>query len=110
MPRARSILILSVVTLTASPSFGFAQERCLSREAGRQMLESGRIVPFPDAARRAGIAPEQIQGVNLCPSGRSYKYEVDVLRSRRKGREAISAEPEPKPLKRRQRKNRPTRK
>ena len=58
------------------------------------MLESGRIVPFPDAARRAGIPPKQVQGVDLCPSDGSYNYEVDVLRSRKRTREAISAEPD----------------
>ncbi len=66
------------------------------------MLEAGQIAPFPDAARRAGIRPEQVQGVDLCPSGGKYSYEVDVLRSKRKAREIISADPE-RPGRRRRR-------
>ena len=93
MHRIRCMTFVAAL-IAAAVSPAEAVQHCVSREKGRSMLEAGQIAPFPDAAKRAGILPEQVQGVDLCPSGGRYSYEVEVLRSKRKAREIISADPE----------------
>jgi hypothetical protein len=101
-------VVLFAATLVALCSSSSSAERCVSPEVGRQMLESGEIAPFPEAARRAGIRPEHIEGVELCPSNGRYTYEVDVFRSPGSVREVISAEPDySKPTRSQKRERRP---
>ena len=90
-----SALLLACVTGALLPCSANGQERCYSDTEGRAMIESQRVNPFPDAAHRAGIPPEQVQGVELCDSDRGYSYEVDVLREGRRERTRIPADGQP---------------
>ena len=52
---------------------------CLSGGEGRQLLEQGQVVPFPQAMRQAGLRADQVVDVQLCQSGGGYVYRVRVL-------------------------------
>lgn len=72
--------------LLAAPgtSPGRAQANCVSGKAGRELLEQGQILPFPEAIRRAGISPNELAGdPRLCKSGRGFSYRVRVLQNGR---------------------------
>jgi hypothetical protein len=56
------------------------------------LIESGRVRPFPEAARRAGIEQDVMEDVQLCDSTGGYRYEVEVLRQGRRERTEMPAE------------------
>ena len=62
-------------------SDGFAQGRCVSGNQGRKLLEQGRIVPFPEAMRQAGLKGGEVVEVQLCRRGGGWAYRVRVLRN-----------------------------
>ena len=70
---------LLVLALSGAGSDGYAQGRCVSPGDGRQLLEQGQVVPFPEAMRRAGIGSDQVVDVQLCRGGGGYVYRVRVL-------------------------------
>ena len=70
---------LLALTLSGPGSDALAQGGCVSGQEGRQLMEGGRIVPFPEAARRAGISSDQVVEVQLCPAGGGFVYRVRVL-------------------------------
>jgi hypothetical protein len=70
---------LLLLALTAAGTDGHAQGRCVSGRDGRQLLEEGRVTPFPEAMRRAGISSDQVVDVQLCRGGGGYVYRVRVL-------------------------------
>jgi hypothetical protein len=70
-----------MLALAAPVSPGMAQD-CVNGRAGRQLLEQRQVMPFPDAARRAGIGNNVLRGVQLCRSGRGYSYRGRVLDQR----------------------------
>ena len=76
-------LAAALLLLTASmdPTPAGAQGSCVSGRNGRPAVESGRIAPFPAAAKRAGISPRDVQGVELCQAGGRYVYRVTVVKS-----------------------------
>jgi hypothetical protein len=69
---------LLVLALTGTASDGLAQG-CISDRDGRQLLEQGQVVPFPEAMQRAGVMAHQIVEVQLCRGGGGYVYRVRVL-------------------------------
>jgi hypothetical protein len=71
---------LLALSLAFSVSDGMAQG-CLSSREGRQLMEQGEVVPFPEAVRRAGLSSDQVVEVQLCQSGGGYVYRVRVLES-----------------------------
>ena len=70
-----SILAVAI----AGPASPVMAQQCLSGGEGRQLLEQGQVIPFPQAANQAGIAPDQVVDVQLCRSGGGYVYRVRVL-------------------------------
>ena len=76
----RLILGLAVLFLTmaGSPDSGSAQG-CLSGGEGRQLLEQGEVMPFPEAMQRAGLSADEVVEVQLCQSGGGYVYRVRIL-------------------------------
>lgn len=69
---------LLAVAIAGAASPGLAQQ-CLSGGEGRALLEQGQVIPFPQAARQAGISPDRVVDVQLCRSGGGYVYRVRVL-------------------------------
>jgi hypothetical protein len=53
-----------------------AQGGCVSGQEGRALVAEGRVMPFPEAARRAGIADNDVVAVDLCRSGGGFVYRV----------------------------------
>ena len=51
----------------------------MSRKEGRKAVENGQILPFPVAVQRAGISPNDVQDVSLCPNGGGFVYRVKVV-------------------------------
>ena len=51
----------------------------MSRKDGRKAVETGQILPFPVAVKRAGISPDDVQDVSLCPNGGGFVYRVKVV-------------------------------
>jgi hypothetical protein len=76
---AALIVLMSIGTV----SEGFAQE-CVTGRAGRGFVERREVVPFPDAARRAGVARQGrvLGGVQLCRGKGGYTYRGRVLDQR----------------------------
>lgn len=70
--------LLAAALACASPG-AMAQGGCLSGGEGRQLLEQGQVVPFPQAMRQAGLSADQVVDVQLCRSGAGYVYRVRVL-------------------------------
>ena len=66
-----------LLALAGSPSAGLAQGGCVSGGEGRQLLEQGQVVPFPQAMQQAGISG-QVVDVQLCRSGGGYEYRARV--------------------------------
>lgn len=83
---------LGILGLAVTSAAAAGPERCLSSEQGRDLIESSRVRPFPEAARRAGIERNVMEDVQLCHSNGGYRYEVDVLRQGRRERTEIPAE------------------
>jgi hypothetical protein len=80
MTRIRAIAAALLLLVTAGAGQdALAQGRCVSGRDGRQLLEEGRVAPFPEAMRRAGISPDQVVDVQLCRGGGGYVYRVRVL-------------------------------
>jgi hypothetical protein len=67
------------LALIGTGSDGFAQGRCVSGRDGRQLLEQGQVMPFPEAMRQAGVMAQQVIDVQLCRGGGGYVYRVRVL-------------------------------
>jgi hypothetical protein len=67
-----------LLALAAAPSGALAQG-CLSSAEGRQLMEQGQVIPFPEAVRRAGLSADQVVDVQLCQSGGGYVYQVRIL-------------------------------
>ena len=76
--RALPTIVLAVALASLSPA-AWAQDACLSSGEGRQLLEQGQVVPFPQAMREAGLSADQVVEVQLCQSGGGYVYRVRVL-------------------------------
>ncbi len=73
---AAALLFLSLASVPADA----VAQGCLSGRDGRQLLEQGEVIPFPEAARRAGISRDQlVGGPDLCQAGRGFVYRVRVL-------------------------------
>jgi hypothetical protein len=71
-----------MLALTGPLSQGMAQE-CVTGRAGRQLLEQRQVVPFPDAARRAGIGRDRVlRGLQLCRSPGGYSYRGRAIDQR----------------------------
>lgn len=82
MIRHRAIAAaLFLLAVTGSASETMAQGGCLSGGEGRQLMEQGQVVPFPEAMRRAGLSSDQVVEVQLCRAGGGYVYRVRVLQS-----------------------------
>jgi hypothetical protein len=71
---------LAFLAVAGPPSGALAQGGCLSGGEGRQLLEQGQVIPFPDAMRRAGLSADEVVDVQLCQSGGGYVYLVRILR------------------------------
>ena len=67
------------ISLVASTSTGHAQGNCVSRGEGRELLEQGEAMPFPDALRQAGLPPDQVVDVQLCRTGSDLVYHVRIV-------------------------------
>ena len=74
-----SLATLFVLALAGGPPAALAQGGCLSGGEGRQLVEQGQVIPFPQAARQAGLTADQVVDVQLCRSGSGYVYRVRVL-------------------------------
>jgi hypothetical protein len=66
-----------LAALAGSPSASLAQGGCVSGGEGRQLLEQGQVMPFPQAMQQAGISG-QVVDVQLCRSGGGYVYRARV--------------------------------
>ena len=76
--RALPTIALALALAGLSPA-ALAQGSCLSSGEGRQLLEQGQVVPFPQAMRQAGVSADQVVEVQLCQSEGGYVYRVRVL-------------------------------
>jgi hypothetical protein len=76
--RALAVALLAL-SLNGPGSEAMAQRGCISGQEGRQLMESGQVVPFPEAARRAGLSSDQVVEVQLCQAGGGFVYRVRVL-------------------------------
>ena len=79
MEQFRALAAALALLAFAGPATDAVAQECISGRAARQMLESGQIVPFPDALRRAGIGRDRLLERELCRSGGGYVYRVRVL-------------------------------
>ncbi len=70
-------IALAILLLAGSSSASFPQGGCVSGGEGRQLLEQGQVVPFPQAMQQAGISG-QVVDVQLCRSGGGYVYRARV--------------------------------
>jgi len=71
-------LAVLFLAIAGSPDSGAAQG-CLSGGEGRQLLEQGEVMPFPEAMQRAGLSADEVVEVQLCQSGGGYVYRVRIL-------------------------------
>jgi len=92
--RKKALLQSAILVLGIAVSVPAMAEpdRCLSPQQGRDLIESSRIRPFPEAAQAAGIERDLMQDVQLCPSNGGYHYEVDMLKQGRRERTEIPAD------------------
>ncbi len=68
------VLHSALLLLLAVSDPGMAEPaRCVSPEQGRDLIESSRVRPFPEAARRAGIDSSLMEDVQLCRSDGRYR-------------------------------------
>jgi hypothetical protein len=66
-----------------------AAAQCVERGEGQQMVVQGKVMPFPVAARRAGLRPGDVVAVvGLCRNGGGYVYRVKL---RQGGTQSIPA-------------------
>jgi hypothetical protein len=72
--------IAGALFILAAGSWSAAEAQCVSGRNGRELVAQGEVMPFPEAARQAGISSDQVVGVQLCRSGGGYVYRVRVLR------------------------------
>ena len=73
---AAALLFLALASIPAEAT----AQGCMSGRDGRELLEQGEVIPFPEAVRRAGISPDQLVGVpDLCQGGGGFVYRVRVL-------------------------------
>ena len=80
MERFRALAAAFVLLAFAGPASDAIAQECIPPRAARQMLETGQIVPFPEALRRAGIGHDRLVGRPLlCRSGGGYFYQLRVL-------------------------------
>jgi hypothetical protein len=80
MKKLRALAAALILLALAGPVSEGAAQECIPPRAARQMLETGQIVPFPEALRRAGLSPERLVGRPLlCRSGGGYVYQLRVL-------------------------------
>jgi len=79
MTRNAIAAALLVLALGGAGNDALALGRCVSGRDGRQLLEQGQVVPFPEAMARAGVMAHQIVDVQLCRGGGGYVYRVRVL-------------------------------
>jgi hypothetical protein len=75
MTRLRCIAAAVAIALSAFAGGAFAQG-CVSGQEARQLIDQGQVVPFPEAASRAGLAANQVVDVQLCQAGGGYVYRV----------------------------------
>lgn len=76
MLRPLHTVLFALALACSSPAM--AQGGCVSGGEGRQLLEQGQVIPFPQAMRQAGIQGKVVD-VQLCRSGGGYVYRVRVL-------------------------------
>jgi hypothetical protein len=77
--RTRRHLAAALAGILLAGGAGPASAACLSGRDGRQLIEQGQVVPFPEAMRRAGLSSDQVVEVQLCEGGGGYVYRVQVL-------------------------------
>jgi hypothetical protein len=77
MREALPVAVLGIL-LVAAGSTGLAQGKCVSRGQGRDLIEQGEAIPFPEALRQAGLPADQIVDVQLCRTGSGLVYRVRV--------------------------------
>jgi hypothetical protein len=84
--------LIAVILIAAgflSPAW--AQSGCVSDAEGRQLLQQGLVLPFPDAMQRAGLNVDRVEGVQLCQGGSGYIYRVQFIRDGQPGSADIPA-------------------
>jgi hypothetical protein len=87
-----TVALVALLLAVDGSSPVFAQGNCVSARAGRELIQQGQAVPFPEALRRAGIRRNQLAGnPRLCKSGRGFSYRVQVLENGRVKGVAIPA-------------------
>ncbi|MBA3516192.1 MAG: hypothetical protein H0T75_00715 [Rhizobiales bacterium] len=80
MTKIKDIAAAVLFTILAGlPAAGNAQAACISGQEGRQLLEQGQVVPFPEAMRQAGLKRDEVVDVQLCEGGGGFVYRVRVL-------------------------------
>lgn len=79
MTLIRALLAAVILCMAAWSTAVAAPEGCISRREGRQLVELGLVIPFPEAMRRAGLFRNQVLGVQLCAAGPGFVYRVRVL-------------------------------
>jgi hypothetical protein len=79
MPLIRALLAAVLLWTATISSAIAAPEGCISRREGRQLVELGLVIPFPEAMRRAGLFRNQVLRVQLCAAGPGFVYRVQVL-------------------------------
>lgn len=81
MIRLRIIAVAALVLAMAGSASPSLAQGCVSGREGRALLEEGRIIPFPEALRRAGYGSDQLAGdPELCQAGGGFVYQVRVVR------------------------------
>lgn len=71
---------LLFTVLSGLPVSGNAQAACISGREGRQLVEQGKVVPFPEAMRRAGLKRNEVaDDVRLCENRGGFVYRIRVL-------------------------------
>jgi hypothetical protein len=71
----RIIAVAALLAFSGLPGAAMAQG-CVSGQEARQLLDQGQVIPFPEAAARAGLESNQVADAQLCQSGGGYVYRV----------------------------------
>ena len=84
MSKLRALAAALLVLALAGPVSDAMAQECFSGRSGRGFVERREAVPFPDAARRAGVARNNrvLGGVQLCRGAGGFTYRGRMLDQR----------------------------